>query len=266
MRIILSYFAFERSVNFYKKTMQYSRFSFSTSTLVSALFFMISGCSDQFGCKSNEIGFSKDVDPDAVFFDYSLWAEEGREDVTVKLQYRMGGPQGTTLILNKPSKVELDGEELLPDSAKLSGAYYEIQKPLASFSGKHTIIFTGLNRKKFREEFEFVPFRLEPDIPAILTRGNLEFSFTGLDSLDFIRVVLTDTSFESPDINEIDTVKNGKLIVPADHLSNVVNGPINLEFHMEYERPVKNGTKEGGRFTINYSLRRAFELKEIQNL
>jgi hypothetical protein len=50
-----------------------------------------------FSCTSNEIGNSKDVNPDAVFFDYEVWAEEGKEDVTVNLQYRMGGKNGTTL-------------------------------------------------------------------------------------------------------------------------------------------------------------------------
>jgi hypothetical protein len=32
---------------------------------------------------------SKDVNPDAVYFDYKIWGEEGKEDVTVMLQYRL---------------------------------------------------------------------------------------------------------------------------------------------------------------------------------
>jgi hypothetical protein len=39
------------------------------------------------------------------FFDYEIWAEEGKEHVTINPQYRMGGPNGTTLILNEPGKV-----------------------------------------------------------------------------------------------------------------------------------------------------------------
>src|SRR6187397_2623725 len=111
-----------------------------------------------FSCTSNEIGNSKDVNPEAVFFDYEVWAEEDKEDVTVNLQYRMGGKNGTTLVLDEPSKVILDGEQLKVDSAKVTGAYYEVQRPLASFTGKHTINFTDVNNKEYNEEFAFTPF------------------------------------------------------------------------------------------------------------
>lgn len=216
-------------------------------------------------CTSNEIGNSKDVNPDAVFFDYEVWADEGK-DVTINLQYRMGGKNGTTLVLDQPSRVLLDGEQLNVDSAKVTGAYYEIQKPAVSFDGKHIISFTDLNKKEYKEEFEFTPFTLEPEIPAILNRGDLVFNFKGLDSIDHLSVILTDTSFTSVDINDIDSVKNGRLVISADRLSALVNGPINLQFYKEKEKPVKNGTKEGGRLLITYGLKRDFELKDAVKL
>ncbi len=216
-------------------------------------------------CTSNEIGNSKDVNPNAVFFDYEIWADEGK-DVTVNLQYRMGGKNGTTLVLDAPSKVSLDGEQLRVDSAKVTGAYYETQKPASSFAGKHTISFIDLNNKEYKEEFEFTPFMLEPEIPAKLNRGDLVFNFKGLDSVDHLSVILTDTSFTSIDINDIDSVKNGRLIVTANRLSALVNGPINLQFYKEKEKPVKNGTKEGGRLLIRYGLKREFELKDAVKL
>ncbi|TMI95592.1 MAG: hypothetical protein E6H08_06015, partial [Bacteroidetes bacterium] len=77
-----------------------------------------------FSCTSNEIGNSKDVNPDAVFFDYEVSSDNDSSDVTVNLQYRMGGENGTTLVLNEPSKVLLDGEQLEADSAKVTGAFY----------------------------------------------------------------------------------------------------------------------------------------------
>ena len=177
------------------------------------------------------------------------------------MQYRIGGPNGTTLILDEPSKVELDGEKLPLDSAKLTGAYYEVLKYLHDFSGRHTIVFTDLNKKQYKEEFEFAPFTIDPPVPQSLTRGELVFDLKGLDSIDFIRVVLTDTSFYSDDINEIDTVKNGKVIISADRIARLENGPIILEFYKEIEKPVENGTREGGRIFITYGLKREFELK-----
>ncbi|TAL41349.1 MAG: hypothetical protein EPN92_13050 [Chitinophagaceae bacterium] len=216
-------------------------------------------------CTSNEIGNSKDVNPDAIFFDYKIWAEEGRESVTVNLQYRMGGPNGTTLVIDEPGSVKLDGEELQLDSAKLTGAYYEVQKSLDSFTGKHTIVFTDLNKKEYREEFEFTPFTLEPDVPATLTRGNLVFNLKGLDPIDYVRVLATDTSFTSTDINDVDTVRNGRLVISSDRLSSLVNGPVNLEFYKEVEKPLKNTAKEGGKLFLTYGLKREFELKGPHN-
>ena len=219
-----------------------------------------------FSCTSDEIGNSKDVNPDAVFFDYEIWAEEGKEDVTVNLQYRMGGKNGTTLVLNEPSKVILDGELLKVDSAKVTGAYYEVQRPISSFAGKHTISFTDLNKKEYSEEFEFKPFTLDPDIPSTLNRGDLVFYFKGLDPVDYLSVILTDTSFTSHDINDIDTVRNGQLVIRADRLSALINGPIHLQFFREQVLQLKKPTKEGGKFMITYGLKRDFELKDAVKL
>ena len=235
-----------------------------TNSLLSALnltstFFL-------FSCTSDEIGSSKDVNPDAVFFDYKIWADESREEVTVNLQYRMGGKNGTTLVLDEPSKVLFDGEQLKVDSAKVTGAYYEIQRPFTSFAGKHTITFTDRNKKEYNEEFEFTPFSLDPEVPATMNRGDLVFTFKGLDSLDLVNVVLTDTSFTSADINDTDTVKNGKLVISANRLSALVNGPINLQFFKEVAKPVKSSTKEGGKLFISYGLKREFELKDAAKL
>jgi hypothetical protein len=118
-------------------------------------------------CTSNEIGNSKDVNPDAIYFDYKIWAEEGKQDVSIMLQYRFGGANGTTLVLNDPAKVELDGaSSYLPDSSRMTGAFYEVIKPLAGFSGDHKIIFTDINKKQYEEEFSFQPFKLSTEIPA----------------------------------------------------------------------------------------------------
>jgi len=211
---------------------------------------------------NNETGNSKNVDPDAVFFDYKIKGEEKDSNLTVYIQYRIGGPNGKSLVLSDPAKVQLD-EEIIPhDSAKLTGAFYEIQRPSHSFTGKHTITFTNLDKKEYSEEFDYKPFKLKTKIPDALNRGDLAFDFEGLESEDHIRITATDTSFISKDIIEIDTVRNGRLVIPASRLKNIVNGPIILLLSKEMERPVKNGTKAGGRIAISYGLQREFVLKD----
>ena len=210
---------------------------------------------------SNETATRKHLNPAEIYFDYKIRGEEKDSSVTVYLQYRMYGPSGNAILLPEPAKVELDGERLSADSAKLTGAYYEIRKSADAFVGKHSIVFTDINGKEFREEFVYQPVHLKTSLPAVVTRGDLVFEFTGLEDKDYMRVSLVDTSFRSRDINEIDTVQNNKVIISADKLKNVVDGPITVLFYKDAEKPVKNGTRVGGRITLSYGMQREFELK-----
>ena len=213
-------------------------------------------------CSSNEIGSSKDVNPEAIYFDYKIWGEESHDNLTVKLQYRFGGENGTTLTMDKPAKVELDGELLTVDSSKMTGAFYEMQKPAKSFSGDHAITFTDYNEKQYREKFSFQRLQLKTILPAVLKREKMLLDVNGIDGEGFVRVILTDTSFASEGINRIDTIKNGQILITEQDLKNLVNGPIQLELIKEEERTVKNGTREGGKLSISYGLKREFILED----
>src|SRR5215813_15531708 len=106
-------------------------------------------------CTSNEIGNSKDVNPESIYFDYRIWGDEDAGYITARLQYRFAGPNGTTLLLENPSKAEFDGVAIKADSSKMNGAYYEVTKPVKEFAGKHTIVFTDRDGKQYKEEFNF---------------------------------------------------------------------------------------------------------------
>lgn len=211
-------------------------------------------------CNNNEIGSGNDVKPEAIYFDYKIWGDEGNDNLTIKLQYRVGGENGTTLTMEKPAKVELDGELIPVDSSKMSGAFYEIHKPIEKFSGEHTINFSDINEKQYKEKFRFQPLKLKTVLPEVVERGKIRLEVDGLDAGGLVRVILTDTSFASEGINRLGTVKNGQIIITKEDLENLVNGPIRMELIKEEERPVKNGTREGGRLSISYGLKREFIL------
>src|ERR1051326_5737579 len=189
-------------------------------------------------CQNNTVANKKKIDPDAVFFDYIIRGDEDDSNVTLYLQFRIGGPNGYSLTLKDPAKVELDGELIPVDSAKLTGPYYEIQKPAEAFTGKHTITFTDFNKKIYAEEFEYKPFSLETELDEV-ERGDLVFDLEGLEKEDYLHVSATDTSFTSRDIVELDTVTNGKLIIPARKLRNLVDGPITLLLSKETQKIIK---------------------------
>lgn len=213
-------------------------------------------------CNSDDSPGGKNANPEAIFFDYRIWAEESKKDVTCMLQFRFGGSNGHAFAMSDSCKVEIDGEIIEENSTKLSGSFYEIQKPLIDFIGGHTIVLNGFNKKQYREEFTFQPFTLQTQLPAIVKRSDLIFNLEGLAQLDYIRVVAVDTSFYSEDINEIDTVRNGQLIINIEQLEKLANGPIILQLYKEEERPLKNITRAGGMLSITYGLKREFKLRD----
>ena len=216
-----------------------------------------------FSCTNNrEPESTGEVNPEAIYFDYQVRGEEGNDYITVLLQFRFGGENGGTLILEEPGKVELDGEVITPDSSKITGTYYEIQKPIKVFTGRHSIVFTGSDKKIYKNEFDFQPLSLLTTIGDTLRRSDLVVEFNGLEQEDYIRVLLTDTSFTGDGINRLDTARNGRLQITKEDFQNLINGPVQLEFVREHEKQVKNGTGERGRLQITYSLKREFILKD----
>ena len=199
---------------------------------------------------------------DTIFFDYKITGQAGDDNLTVLLQYKYGDEDGKAFAAGDPGKVMLDGEQIPGDSTKRTGPFYEINKPIAGFTGKHSIIFIGADNKEYKEEFEFKPMTLLSTVPENVQRGDLVFELEGLESEDYVRVVLTDTSFIHDGINRVDTVLNGQLIISKTELESLADGPVQLEFIREYERPINNGTEGGGCLQITYSLKREFILKD----
>ena len=213
------------------------------------------------GCNNTNAPGKDVVAGNAAYFDFRIWGEEGKEDVTVLLQFREGDRDGNTMVLEPEGKVELDGEQLKGDSAGFTGAFYEVQKPLSQFKGKHTIVFTNVNGQKFTEEFEFLSFTVSEELNETINRSDMAINLSGLKPVDTLRVIVTDTSFTSKDINEMITVNNGKLVITPQLLNNVVNGPATLDIYKESERELKS-TKEGGFISITYGLKREFILED----
>ncbi|MBK8310284.1 MAG: hypothetical protein IPL04_04640 [Chitinophagaceae bacterium] len=198
---------------------------------------------------------------DNIYFDYKISAEEGYDNLTVLLKYRDDDKNGDAFAPEVLKNIKLDEEILVPDSSKMGGVFYEIQKPINTFTGKHYITFFTNEGKEFKEEIVFSPMILTTVIPETIKREDLVLDFTGLENEDHVRIVLTDTSFFNDGVNRIDAVLNNQMILSKKDLESLADGPILLEFIREFERPIKNAGEAGGRVRINYTLRRSFNLQ-----
>lgn len=222
-------------------------------------FFIIIGL---VACKSKDKAVNQNDDPQSIFLDYQVTGNEDEDSVTVLLHFRNSDIEGEAFRLDKPSEVRLDGESLAYDSSKMTGYYYEKRKSLGSFSGDHSIVFTDINGKTYREDFSFRPFKLVNPPNEINSSDTLALQFDGLEKEDYLLVLMTDTSFPGQGINRVDEIRNGLLVITPGELKQLTPGPVQIIFTREFERPLENGTKSGGRLAITYRLSREFILQE----
>ncbi|MGZ5189536.1 MAG: hypothetical protein ACXWCZ_00880 [Flavisolibacter sp.] len=216
-------------------------------------------------CNNNEddIGSSRNVNPESIYFDYIISADEESQNVLSMFKFRVGGPEGTTLLLKNPSKVELDGEQIEADSARFTGVYYERVKPIRDFVGKHTIKFTASNNKEYVQEFEFKPFSLSEELPQTISRKVFAIQLRDFPVKETgLHIVMIDTAYATNDVNERVVIENGRVLISPFMLNQLKNGPISIELTGEEQKSIQNRTKAGGKLSLRYGLKREFVLTD----
>lgn len=219
--------------------------------------FVFGSCSD-----NREPERVSDINTEEIFLDYKIAGEEGYDKLTILARLRYGGKNGNGLLLEKPAKIELDGEAFPADSSAMSGTFYELYKPIQDFQGKHSIKFTDFSGKEHEHEFSFEPMQLLYELPETVKRSEMVIELSGVESGDLVRVLMTDTSFINDGIHKVDTLSGNKVIISADELNELADGPIHLELIKESERRFKNEEVAGGRMRVLYTLRRSFILEK----
>jgi hypothetical protein len=216
---------------------------------------IVSGCTNRDKVKST-------LDYDRLYFDYAITAEEDAGYATCVFQFKEGGEKGKAVNI-EPATVELDGQELETDSAKLSGFFYEVQKPIDSFAGKHLLVFTTVGGKEYKNEFEFSQFTLEKKLPEKMNRKSFSIQLKNFPATEkSVRLLLLDTAFESSGFNDRVPLVDGKITINELILKNVKKGPIILGLYIEQEIPLKQRTLAGGKISITYGLKKEFELTD----
>ncbi|MBL7746827.1 MAG: hypothetical protein JNM19_05330 [Chitinophagaceae bacterium] len=230
----------------------YSFFRFNNLPAVTVLIFLLL----MTGCASKD----KQADTNQFFFDYTITGEEENDSVTIMLQYREE-EAGEVVSIEGKGQVKLDGIPLLAESTKITGAYYEVQRPLAEFAGNHTIIFTTNANKEYKEEFTFQPLQLLTTLPDSLPAEELVLELNGVEKGDLIRILMTDTIFGSEGIERLDTIQaDNRLLISREEMTGLASGPIQLELVKESEDPIQNATPGGGRLYRSFRLKREFWL------
>lgn len=226
----------------------------NTTSVVWVLALLLAGCN---GMEQKPPEKSRVSD---VFISYTITGDQEKESVTCMMQFRLGGPDGKGMLLENGAGISLDGEVLSPDSARLSGVFYETERPLSGFEGKHAIVYTDAAKNKFTENFSFQPFQLS-SLPETADRRGFDVQLGNFPKRRTrVQLMLTDTAFRTNDVIESVMVTDGKLPVTPAMLSKLRTGPVFVEIYREEDRPLQQIPGAGGRIRISYGVRGSFLL------
>lgn len=196
-----------------------------------------------------------------VYPEYIVTAVEGNDNLVVTARLKSGNEFDEAIPLDSATAFTLDGEPLVAATTRFGGVYYEILKPVDGFAGSHSLVYMDNSGNVQKEDFLFEPFALETTIPETVTRSDIRLQLKGVSDREIVRVVMVDTSFGSEGINFADTVVNGSLLITNWQLSNLADGPVQLELTREYERYQYNNENAAAKIIFYYTLRREFVLK-----
>ncbi|MEO7312191.1 MAG: hypothetical protein ABIX01_17440 [Chitinophagaceae bacterium] len=213
-------------------------------------------------CRSNEIGFSKDVNPETIYQEYNVSATEGDRDASFTAQFRFGGSNGTTLVLDADSPVTLDGKKLAVDSNAAMGAFYQTHLPISGATGAHSWKFANGKGKTYINNQHLNPFSLVTDLRNGIAPADLELQFNGLADGEKVNITISDTSrlAQYHDLDTSITVVSGKGLIPAAAVKRLAAGPLSIYIGQYKNTSLDEATKEGG--VLNYR----FDLRAISTL
>jgi hypothetical protein len=212
-------------------------------------------------CKQRkEAESTREMIPDAVYFDYQVRGNEEDDSVTILANFREFDQYGYALKLDTPSTIRLDGDLLSGTTLKIPGTYYEVQKETVSFTGQHQLLFTDIEKKVYVEKFNFQPLTLTTPLPATLPVADLKIGLAGLDSGDIVHILLTDTAYASEGVERQDTVTNSSIMITAEELAGLSEGPVQLEIVRERVRSITKDGQVRGKLAVIYGIKREFLL------
>ncbi len=203
-------------------------------------------------CNQTEIGDSDDIAPAAIAQQINVVLSDDNE-LIAEMKLRVSGVNGTTLVLNEPAYVKLDGVKLNVDSSKSEGAFY--RKKLTTIPSTHTFVYSDKDGKKYTNKFQFAGFGLAKPIPSVISRSqNLELSIKGLPANSKVNCIITDTANHITDEDYV--LKNNVLIVEKTAFQKLKSGAIWVELYYKHSITTNEHTKEGGEINYNYELKK----------
>lgn len=229
-------------------------------------FFLVAAflCLANVACSTDTVG-SREVRPDTIYQEYRLSFDEKTGNSTVEAWFRVGGLSGTTVRLDSPANLRVNGKEV-PVKPDFRGTHYELELPgyvsVATFEyttseNKVLVNSIGIDRLTLHRKGQFgnlsanQPFEIALDAPNLTAHETIEVLIK-----QEIRSQEGDQKGMLEHFNARGTYDSarGKVVVPVTELQKLKGGYAHLEISRTKLRNLAQSTREGGAISAAYSL------------
>jgi hypothetical protein len=201
-------------------------------------------------CPAAEIGQSEDINPKAIFQKIMIDCDEQMGTNEAKIQFLVSGSNGTTLVLNQPSKIIGNGKLLNVDSTHSLGAYYAIKGGYGN--SNYEFIYVDKNNQKYTNSYTVNLLQWVNSPSQLSSKQNTKFQLLGGDNGQTIHVSIKDTANSAVHIET--NLKNGEITIPASKLSGLSEGKVLVEIKTTITKKLAETTPEGGTLYFNQAL------------
>jgi hypothetical protein len=224
-----------------------------------------------FGCRSCDTVDSGKVSSSAIYQDYSVSASSAGTEISAT--FRVGGPTGTTVNLNPPSRVEYNGTQMDENlRSAFSGTYYSAST--RDLAARHQFLYTDGEGRIYKNEISFEAIGLA-DVPGTIKAGEkivipLTRRLADNENLDTMILSEEKRTGENSNTNANTSVPEKRYSVnlsrnlngdrtaveiPAESLVNFAAGKASLYISISGDVPIQEKTETGG--SMHYSFNTA---------
>lgn len=201
------------------------------------------------GCPSNEVMESKNVAQSEIYQYYSVSFDEESNETYINAEFRVAGPNGTTLVLSEPSDITCNGEELKIATYLLGGAHYTLSK--GEQINTVNLEFIDFDKKSYKNRFDLNTAQLSTD-NMVLSPG-LQIPFTGPDRFpgeELSLEIIGDSLASTIEANWVEK----RFDLTNEALSKFGKGEkLYLKINRFREGTLSEATSRGGKFKVSFS-------------
>lgn len=202
------------------------------------------------GCPSNEVMESKNVSQSEIHQALSAVYDEEDNTGKVNAEFRVAGPNGTTLVLSEPSDIRVNGTELKLDTYLLGGVYYTLSQ--GKRNGDLNFEFIDYDKKSYKNSFKMLPATFAQTLTELSKSETTKLAYMGPDLLGSETLKLTISGDSVSTTIDANLAEKAFVITPDALKDFQPKENVTLSMERNQSGSLQQATARGGTFSITY--------------